>query len=39
MQNELKKLNPSLQLFFNDLAVFKLLLLYVTGLLPFFPIH
>jgi len=35
MQDELRRVNPSLQLFFNDYAVFKLLLLYFTGLLPF----
>jgi hypothetical protein len=39
MQDELRNVKPSLQLFFNDFAVMKLLLLYLTGLLPFFPIQ
>lgn len=38
MQQKLIKTNPSLNLFFNDGAVFKLLLAYLTGILPFLPI-
>jgi hypothetical protein len=38
MQSSLYELNPSLNLFMNDWAVFKLMLCYLTGLLPFYPI-
>lgn len=38
MQEKLHQTNPELNLFFNDAAVFKLLLAYLTGALPFFNI-
>lgn len=38
MQEKLHAENKELQLFFNDKAVFKLMLFYITGLLPFIEI-